>query len=202
MQTGLLFTYCSTIFIASMIPGPSMMLAMCVGQKRNGFMLGNVAALGNVTASVIQALISLAVIYTIGDVSENLMKVIKIAGAVYIIYIGVRLFMANGIDGGDVGDQKSRVISTFTQGFIFAIANPKAIVFFVAFFPSFIDVKISILSQALVILFPIAAIAYACFLSYVLAGGLLKKMFANNVYVSRSFALGIICTGVSIFFLR
>lgn len=198
MQTSLLLTYCSTIFIASMIPGPSMMLAMCVGQKRNGFMLGNVAALGNVTASVLQALISLAVIFTIGGVSEILMELIKFAGAAYIIYIGVRLFMANGIDGGEVDSQKNEVIPTFSQGFLFAITNPKAIVFFVAFFPTFIDIRTSILSQAFVILVPIAGIAYACFLSYVIAGSLLKKVFANNVYVSRFFALGIVCTGISI----
>ncbi|MDU4093746.1 MAG: LysE family transporter [Pantoea sp.] len=201
MNTGLLLTYCTTIFIASMIPGPSMMLAMCVGQKKNGFMLGNVAALGNVTASVIQALISLFVIHTLGDISENLLKVIKIAGAIYIIYIGVKIFMANGIDSNDVSDQKSRIITTFIQGFVFAIANPKAIVFFVAFFPAFIDINTSILSQAFVILFPVAAIAWACFLSYVLAGGLLRTLFKDNVYISCAFALGIMGTGASILFL-
>ncbi|QXD01202.1 hypothetical protein MKleb_5701 (plasmid) [Klebsiella sp. PL-2018] len=115
-----------------------MMLAMNTCQQKHGLMLGNMAALGNVVASLLQALISLLVIYTIGGVSDGLMAVVRTAGAGYIIYIGVRLFIAPRIDADDNGGIKTQMLTAFNQGFLLAIANPKAIIFFVAFFPSFI----------------------------------------------------------------
>lgn len=72
-------TYCVTIFIASMIPGPSMMFAMNTGQQTRGLMLGNMTAQGNVIASLLQALISLLVIYTMDGVSDEFMTAIRVA---------------------------------------------------------------------------------------------------------------------------
>lgn len=194
-------TYCVTIFIASMIPGPSMMFAMNTGQQTRGLMLGNIAALGNVIASLLQALISLLVIYTIGGVSDVFMTAIRIAGAGYIIYIGTRLFMAPRIDSGESGRISTQMLTAFNQSFLLAIANPKAIIFFVAFFPSFISTNTSVASQAATILLPITLIAYACFLAYVLAGSVLKKVFTNSTLLTRVFSVGIMATGVSLFFM-
>ncbi|QXD01108.1 LysE family translocator [Klebsiella sp. PL-2018] len=194
-------TYCATIFIASIIPGPSMMLAMNTCQQKHGLMLGNMAALGNVVASLLQALISLLVIYTIGGVSDGLMAVVRTAGAGYIIYIGVRLFIAPRIDADDNGGIKTQMLTAFNQGFLLAIANPKAIIFFVAFFPSFIKTSSSVASQTVIILLPIALIAYVCFLAYAIAGRVLKNLFTNSIWLTRAFAVGIMATGVSMFFM-
>lgn len=200
MNAGLLITYCTTIFIASIIPGPSMMLAMSVGQKKNSFLLGNLAALGNVTASIIQALASIFVVYTIGSIHEEILTTLKMIGAIYIIYIGIQLFKVNHLMMENVANKKREMLSSFIDGFALAIANPKAIIFFVAFFPAFIDSGSPLIKQLFIILTPITIIAYLCFLSYVLAGNMLRKIFSNNIFINRALAIGIICAGVSIIF--
>ncbi len=65
-------------------------------------------------------------------------QVVRIIGAVYLVYLGVKLLRSSGALGEP---QKVAVprVGFFLQGFLVAISNPKTLVFFGAFIPQFID---------------------------------------------------------------
>lgn len=178
-----------------------MVLALSQGSNY-GIGAGNRSAWGNVTASVIQALISFFVLFQIGQVTEGILNIIKYAGACYIIYTGIMIFINN--DYNQVNDNKpsnNRSGSFFIQGFIFAIVNPKAILFFSALFPRFVDTDSHLLSQLPLLLIPIITIAYLCFMLYVLFGSLIINMFTNNKSIGKILALLMIAAGISMVFL-
>ena len=74
--------------------------------------------------------------------SATAFTVIKIVGAIYLIYLGVRLIMtkpdpAAPIDATARGGDKS-LRQLFVQGFLTNVLNPKVVLFFVSFFPQFV----------------------------------------------------------------
>ena len=62
----------------------------------------------------------------------------RLAGAAYLIWLGIKLFRSSGSLGDAKRAQAPRG-GFFLQGFLVAVSNPKTLVFFGAFIPQFID---------------------------------------------------------------
>jgi threonine/homoserine/homoserine lactone efflux protein len=72
--------------------------------------------------------------------SESAFTVAKVAGAGYLIWLGIRTFRSDAVlqlDDGSV--PPTRRPSFYLQGFLIGASNPKAVLFFAAFFPQFLD---------------------------------------------------------------
>jgi threonine/homoserine/homoserine lactone efflux protein len=99
--------------------------------------------------------------------------VVKLAGATYLIYVGIRTIREGGFNATTVPRLESRSLSrVFRDGFIVNLLNPKTAVFFLAFVPQFVDpnagsatVQLLVLGALFVILGSLSDGAYA------LAGG-------------------------------
>ena len=80
--------------------------------------------------------------------SAGLFNALKIAGAVYLIYLGIKTWRAPAPqtldDNGRLARDKGRM---FAQAFVVTALNPAGIMFYVAFFPQFIDVNRPLLPQ-------------------------------------------------------
>jgi len=80
--------------------------------------------------------------------SAELFNALKIAGAVYLIYLGIKTWRApvpeTLDDDGRLARDKGRM---FAQAFVVTALNPAGIMFYVAFFPQFIDVNRPLLPQ-------------------------------------------------------
>jgi threonine/homoserine/homoserine lactone efflux protein len=80
--------------------------------------------------------------------SAELFNALKIAGAVYLIYLGIKTWRApvpeTLEDDGRLARHKWRM---FTQAFVVTALNPAGIMFYVAFFPQFIDVSRPLMPQ-------------------------------------------------------
>jgi threonine/homoserine/homoserine lactone efflux protein len=80
--------------------------------------------------------------------SAELFNALKIAGAVYLIYLGIKTWRApvpeTLEDDGRLARDKRRM---FTQAFVVTALNPAGIMFYVAFFPQFIDIERPLLPQ-------------------------------------------------------
>jgi threonine/homoserine/homoserine lactone efflux protein len=164
--------YVSVVFMASIIPGPSMLLALTHGIKY-GYKRSIVTALGNTTASIIQAIIAISGLSIIFTTSGILFEVIRYAGAIYLIYIGIMLFKTPSKDmlsTNDIDTNSSSIYSMFSQAFFIAIGNPKAIIFFTALFPQFISSDGTPLFQYILMTTALGVIAFVCMMIYSIAG--------------------------------
>jgi len=141
MQTWLLFVV--TVFFVSATPGPNMLLAMSHGIRfglRGALptMAGLLLALGLIMAG------SAAGLGALLATSELLFSIVKYAGAGYLVWLGYQAWRAPvneqmGADGDDAGVATVSAWQRFRSGFLVAMSNPKAIVFFTALFPQFMD---------------------------------------------------------------
>jgi leucine efflux protein len=129
-----LFSVAVIVFLA--IPGPgtfALLAATSKGGKRGGY-----AALGGLIVGD-QVLLWLAVAGVAALLATNptLFKLVQYAGAAYLVWIGISLLRAK--EGAGTGIIAMQVGRYFRQGFLITVLNPKAIVFYMAFFPQFID---------------------------------------------------------------
>ena len=150
MSLNFIILYVTTVFVASIIPGPSMLLALTHGMQF-GAKRTLASAMGNLTVTFIQASVSIAGLGAILIASETAFQMIKFAGAGYLIYMGLGiLFSAKmSIRPDNHGQEPDKVplVKMYLQAAFVTAGNPKAIVFFTAVFPQFINPETSYLPQ-------------------------------------------------------
>jgi threonine/homoserine/homoserine lactone efflux protein len=182
MSLHFVLIYALTIFIASIIPGPSMLLALTHGMQ-HGVRRTLASAMGNLSVTLMQATISIAGLGAVLIASETVFLFIKYVGAGYLIYVGITLFRAQAMPLTRCGDQtvtrNAPVRKLFLQAAMVTAGNPKAIVFFTAVFPQFIDPRHTYLVQFCLLMGIGASIAFGCFMLYAFAGEKIVHLFSK-----------------------
>lgn len=134
------FAFIAASFVIIVIPGPSVMFA--VGRA---LALGRRAALLTVVGNTVGVIIPvLAVAFGLGAIlaaSAIALTVVKLIGAVYLVYLGIQAIRERKALAAALG---TRVPPTETrrvlwQGFLVGLTNPKALVFLAAVLPQFTD---------------------------------------------------------------
>lgn len=138
IETWLL--YAVTVFFVSATPGPNMLLAMTHGIQ-HGFRPALVTSLGLMSGLGIVMGASSAGLGALLAASEQAFVAMKLAGAAYLIYLGVKVWRADPerIRTDAVGPGRAGTWARFRTGVLVSISNPKAFVFFTALFPQFLD---------------------------------------------------------------
>ncbi len=177
--------YIITVFVASIIPGPSMLLALAHGIK-HGTKISMITALGNTVASMIQATIAIAGLGIVLSTSTSIFMIIKYIGAAYLIYLGIKLFKTPFTIEDSNYDKKEKPVlkKLFSEAFIVAAANPKALIFFTALFPQFIQANRDGLLHYTLLVLVLGVIAFLCMMIYSF-GGFKVKGFFNSSSISK-----------------
>lgn len=129
-------TYVATVLLLMSTPGPSHLL-MLSNSLRHGFAPATATAAGDLSANSLQILAAGFGLVGIIFASEGAFTVVKWVGVAYLVYVGLRLFFRAPPEIGAAPAASRRKL--YMQGFITSAANPKAVVFFAALFPQFID---------------------------------------------------------------
>ena len=191
MSLNFILLFSMTVFVASIIPGPSMLLALTHGMHY-GAKRTIASAMGNVTVTLIQASISIAGLGTILMASETIFQIIKWAGTAYLIYIGISIMFSSKMSLSSNEFNHSTKWNSlrrmYLQAALVTAGNPKAIVFFTAVFPQFIDHNAIYSSQLCLLMSICALIAFSCFMIYAMGGQKVVALFSKDTigkYVKR-----------------
>jgi len=204
MSFNFILLFSMTVFVASIIPGPSMLLALTHGIQF-GAKRTIASAMGNVTVTVIQASVSVAGLGTILLASETTFQLIKWAGAAYLIYMGISMLCSSKMPLSPSEANHTNQGGTFRRMYFQAAfvtaGNPKAIVFFTAIFPQFIDPNAAYLSQFCILISICAFIAFICFMIYAIGGQKIVSLFSEvtvGKYIKRVIGSTFIGAGVGL----
>ncbi|MDM0055537.1 LysE family translocator [Variovorax fucosicus] len=147
MSIELWFAFVAASAVLLIIPGPTILTvisySMAHGRRANVPLVAAVA-LGDSTALVVSLLGLGALLAT----SAFWFTVVKWAGGLYLLYLGVKLLRA-GVSSAELAAPaapKSRW-RLFANTYLVTALNPKGIVFFVAFLPQFINPSASVTRQ-------------------------------------------------------
>lgn len=170
--------YVTLAFTIVAIPGPAVVLTI-----KNSLNFGCKAAAvnicGNFIAMVILASLSAVGLGAVILASSTLFFTLKVAGCGYLIFLGIKAWQAAPmkVGMGDVVQAKREAIdfsclATFKEGFFVGIANPKAIAFFTALFPQFIDPAHSFIPQFITLILTIEGISFLVLMLYAMLSSL------------------------------
>lgn len=131
------FFAATTVF--AYMPGPAMLYASAQTIAR-GRRAGWMAALGihiGGYAHVIAAAAGLALLF---EVVPPLYTVLKLLGAAYLVWLGIKLFLAKKTLGlSSIQVEAKAPTRAFWESIIVEVLNPKTAIFYVAFLPQFTD---------------------------------------------------------------
>jgi threonine/homoserine/homoserine lactone efflux protein len=161
------FAAASAVLLA--IPGPTVLLVVsyALGHGRRatvatvaGVVLGDFTAM---TASMLGLGVLLGA-------SAGLFTVLKLFGAAYLVFLGVRLWRAPVAQGGEAAPAPTPAVRPARMAlhtFAVTATNPKSLVFFVAFLPQFLDAarpflaQVAVMEATFLVLATLNAAAYA-----------------------------------------
>ena len=143
--------YIGTILLFMSTPGPSHLLMISVSMS-NGFHRSLATAAGDLSANVIQILLAGFGLAAIVMSSQYGFAVVKWFGMAYLVWIGIKTIISSfKRQDNSTSYPRATLTSLWLRGFITSAANPKAVVFFAALFPQFIDSQQPILFQVLIL---------------------------------------------------
>ena len=137
MSWNMWVAFLAAAVVIAVSPGPGAVLSMATG-LRHGYAVALRAILGLQTALLIQLAIVVLGLGAVLAASATAFLAVKIAGAAYLIWLGVRKWRAPA-ELLDDGAEAREVRGVYLQGLLVNLTNPKAIVFMVALVPQFID---------------------------------------------------------------
>ena len=142
--------YVAAVFVLTVTPGPSVL--MCVSTAVNlGPRKALITSLGSTSAIVGLMTLSALGLGALLAASETLFTALKWVGAAYLAYLGVRALLAPASDIQVAGGAVAGGRRLFAQGFLVGLSNPKALLFFGALFPQFLNPAAPQLPQFLVL---------------------------------------------------
>ena len=131
--------YLATVLAFMITPGPSHLL-MLSNSLAHGFRPSLATAIGDLSANALQMMAAGLGLAAILLASQHALMVVKWVGVAYLLWMGVRMWRQARHARGHAGAAPSASLKAlWAQGFLTSAANPKAVVFFAALFPQFID---------------------------------------------------------------
>jgi homoserine/homoserine lactone efflux protein len=161
--------------VLCIIPGPAVMAV--VGASLSRERAGYAAASGVVTGNLAYFAISAAGIASVIVQSHTAFQIVRWCGAAYLAYLGIRSLLVReaGLypDGRD--DDSFKMARGWASGALTQLANPKALVFFAAILPQFIDPRESLLTQIVILGIASQCIEFAVLSGYIVAANRIRE---------------------------
>lgn len=181
IETWLAFVAASAVLLV--IPGPTILLVVsyALGQgRRVALPVATGVALGDFTAMTLSMLGLGALLAA----SATLFTVLKWVGALYLIWLGIKLWRAAGAGTIPEARADGSPLKMLAHAWIVTALNPKSITFFVAFLPQFLDPAGNWLTQMAIFEATFLTLAAANAFGYALIAGRLRGAIGSRRIVA------------------
>jgi len=193
-DSGTVWVFCLTALALLVIPGPAVLYVVVQGAEQGrrtglasvaGVHLGTLVHVAAATVGLSALIVASAVAFS----------AVKYAGALYLVYIGVRKLLGRDEPSLESGRRRVSYRRAFVRGAVVNVLNPKTALFFLALLPQFVDPdRGGVWSQALVLGLLFVALGLVTDSGYALAagtvGGLLRRRRAMR-YGSGAIFIGL-----------
>lgn len=135
-----LLTYAGALGIAAAIPGPG--VAAVVGQSiGNGLKASLFLLSGIILGDLTYLTVAIAGLASIAKSFAGGFLVIKIMGAIYLVYLAWKMWSSPGGLATVGVSGRSTSLGSFLTGYSVTLGNPKTIVFYLALLPTVLDLR-------------------------------------------------------------
>jgi threonine/homoserine/homoserine lactone efflux protein len=140
-----------TLIVLAIVPSVSV-LAVSARAAAFGFSHGLFAALGIVAADILFIVIAVYGLALIAELMGDQFRLVQYIGAAYLAWLGVSMWRADARARSADSLGQSSWLSSFLSGFLITLGDQKAILFYLGFFPAFIDLSTITPADTLIII--------------------------------------------------
>lgn len=173
-----LAAFCAASVVLAVTPGPGVLyiVTRSLAQGRAaGFASVAGIALGNF-GNALGASLGLAALFAVSSLAFT---IVKLAGAVYLIWLGIRALVGDSRTAAKAPLPEKSAARVLRDGFLVALLNPKTALFFAAFLPQFMSVDSPAMAQAVLLGALFVGIALVSDTLYVLTARAAAPLFAR-----------------------
>ena len=179
LESYILFLAIATLTVLS--PGPGVLLTLS-NSIRYGASGATAGIFGIATATFIVAGISASSLGVLLATSTLAFTVLKLIGAAYLVYLGFKLWLSPVADMAmtEQGASSKRWERQFLEGFTLQLTNPKAVFFFMAVFPQFVDLSTPFIRQFALLVTSYSMLVIAIHLAYARSAGFARSWISTQ----------------------
>jgi len=202
MQSSMTFSSIVALFTAMVvlasIPSVSV-LAVSTRAATFGFIHGVFTTLGIVVADIIFIIIAIWGLSFLAETMGSLFVLIKYFGGAYLIWLGIGLCRSKTKDAEMEKVVESSLLSSFLTGLLITLGDQKATLFYLGFFPAFLDIsKISYLDTCIIIAITIVGVG-GVKLCYAFMASRAKLFINYRIRKGINIAAGCVMIAVGVF---
>jgi len=166
-------------------PGPAVLLVVSQGLAR-GARASIWPNLGILAGNTLYFVLSATSLGALLVASYELFAAIRWVGAAYLIWLGVAAFRGRStvLSVAPAAGAPLRARRMFVNGFVLQVANPKALVFFTALLPQFIDPRGSLVAQVAILAVTSVVIEFCVLLAYGASAGRVTTLAARPPFAT------------------
>lgn len=203
MTLGIWALFVPAAFALNLFPGPNNVLAM-THAARFGFTTAVVAALGRFAPFAVFVLAAAIGLGAVLSTSAALFSALKLVGAAYLVWLGVRMMRSGGPASEEAGSDP-RLATLIGREFWTAATNPKAMLVFTAFFAPFVDPARPAFGQILALGAVALGLEFVAVVLYASAGthvGRLTRSPRGLAVVERISGAALVAAGIGLLLAR
>ncbi|WP_336366435.1 LysE family translocator [Marinobacter sp. C2H3] len=130
----------TAMVVLALIPGPGI-LAVIARTLASGLRHGVSTVAGIVAGDFVFITFAILGLTALSELMGDLFVVIKYAGAAYLMWLGASLAFSKRTRDRAQPVSEANYLASFSAGLFTTLGNPKAILFYLSFFPAFLDLS-------------------------------------------------------------
>jgi threonine/homoserine/homoserine lactone efflux protein len=130
----------TAMLVLAFVPGLSV-LVVSARSAASGFIHGVFATLGIVTGDIVYIVLAIYGLTVMVDLMGNYFVLVKYLGGAYLIWLGVVLWRKKSENPIIEGNTEASLLSSYMTGLLVTLSDQKAILFYLGFFPAFVDLS-------------------------------------------------------------
>jgi len=168
------------MFVLAASPGPGV-FATVARALASGFRAALTVICGIVLGDVIFLLFATFGLSMVAQALGNLFFIVKICGGAYLVFLGLRLWLREPAFAASESEQGTQALwGNFMSGLVITLSNPKVILFYCGFLPTFLDLSVLTLIDLVVIVAIVTGILTGVLASYAFLASRARQMFKNQ----------------------
>ena len=197
MNVEMLIAFTIGMIILAASPGPGVFATVSTsityGFRASMFLLS-----GLILGDVIFLILALVGMSAISKIMGDLFFIIKIAGGLYLIFLGIKLLIKKSVKEGEIRVKDRNEVNTFLSGFFVTLGNPKPILFYASVVPTIINIKEVHLLEALAMILVVITVSFLVIGTYCYLASMSKKLLIKgkvNSGINKAAGLVLCTTG-------
>ena len=174
-----LLAFAGAMFLLAITPGPGV-FATISRALASGFANASFVVLGIVLGDIIFLLLAIFGLSAIASILGDFFIIVKYLGGVYLLFLGYKILSSKESETNLKGVKELSWKKNFLSGFLITLSNPKVILFYLGFLPTFVNLQTLSVSDILIISFIVTFVLASVMLFYAYSASGARNLFKSK----------------------